>query len=75
MSAQATQGMSQGATQGAAQGAAQGGQMDKLDSAVDTIMKKTGHTGNRQTVEKISDGIRSIYKKITGKNIPIADQN
>ncbi|GAA97930.1 hypothetical protein E5Q_04610 [Mixia osmundae IAM 14324] len=59
----------------AAQQGATGGGMDKLDSAVDGAMKKTGHGGSRATTEKISDGIRTMFKKITGKQVPIEDKN
>ena len=37
--------------------------------------KKSGHGTSRATTEKISDGIRSGFKKMTGKDVPIKDQN
>lgn len=33
------------------------------DKGIVSILKKTGHGQSRQTVEKISDGIRSIFKE------------
>ncbi|ORY23191.1 hypothetical protein BCR39DRAFT_549698 [Naematelia encephala] len=52
-----------------------GGQMDALDKGIDGLLKKSGHSQSRATTEKISDGIRSIFKKVTGKDVPIKDQN
>lgn len=51
-----------------------GGQMDALDKGVDAIANKLGHKQSRSTVEKISDGIRKAYKKLTGKDVPIQDK-
>ncbi|TIB06253.1 hypothetical protein E3P96_00627 [Wallemia ichthyophaga] len=52
----------------------QTGQMDALDKGVDFAANKAGHKQSRGTVEKISDGIRKIYKKLTGKEVPIKDK-
>ncbi|EIM21891.1 hypothetical protein WALSEDRAFT_64125 [Wallemia mellicola CBS 633.66] len=49
-----------------------GGQMDALDKGVDAVANKLGHKQSRSTVEKISDG--SVYKKLTGKDVPIQDK-
>jgi hypothetical protein len=35
------------------------------DKGVDQILRKAGHAQNEQTVEKISDGVRSAYKKVS----------
>ncbi|KIS72115.1 uncharacterized protein UMAG_11441 [Mycosarcoma maydis] len=51
-----------------------GGQQDALDKAVQFGTKKAGHEQSGSTVEKISDGIRSGFKKLTGKDIPIEDK-
>ncbi|BFZ55412.1 hypothetical protein PYCC9005_002453 [Savitreella phatthalungensis] len=48
--------------------------MDALDKGVDFLSKKAGHGTSRNTTEKISDGIRSGFKKMTGKDVPIKDQ-
>ncbi|GAA5937741.1 hypothetical protein JCM1841_004774 [Sporobolomyces salmonicolor] len=50
------------------------GQGDALDKGIDSLLTKSGHTQNHSTVEKISDGARSLFKKVTGKNAPIADK-
>jgi len=50
------------------------GQQDALDKGVDAILGKAGHKQSAGTVEKISDGFRKFFKKITGKDVPIADQ-
>ncbi|WWC66304.1 uncharacterized protein I206_100205 [Kwoniella pini CBS 10737] len=50
------------------------GQQDALDKGVDYILGKAGHKQNASTTEKISDGIRSGFKKLTGKDIPIKDK-
>ncbi|EST06474.1 hypothetical protein PSEUBRA_004374 [Kalmanozyma brasiliensis GHG001] len=54
----------------------QGGapQQDALDKAVQMGSKKAGHEQNAGTTEKISDGIRSGFKKLTGKDVPIKDK-
>ncbi|GAA5829562.1 hypothetical protein JCM11251_000205 [Rhodosporidiobolus azoricus] len=51
------------------------GQGDALDKGVDSVLNKFGHGQNRKTTEKISDGIRSLFKKATGKDVPVKDQN
>lgn len=38
------------------------------------LSKKFGYGTSRATTEKISDGIRSGFKKMTGKDVPIKDQ-
>ncbi|WVW82332.1 hypothetical protein I302_104339 [Kwoniella bestiolae CBS 10118] len=64
--------MNPGATQAQAQG--QTGQQDALDKGVDYVLGKAGHKQNVSTTEKISDGVRSGFKKLTGKDIPIQDK-
>ncbi|CAD6914573.1 unnamed protein product [Tilletia controversa] len=49
-------------------------QQDAFDKGIDAALKKAGHGQNAGTVEKISDGIRSAFKKATGKDVPIADK-
>ncbi|KAJ9476639.1 hypothetical protein PHBOTO_000301 [Pseudozyma hubeiensis] len=51
-----------------------GQQQDALDKAVQFGTKKAGHEQNASTTEKISDGIRSGFKKLTGKDVPIQDK-
>ncbi|BGP22977.1 hypothetical protein JCM10295v2_001868 [Rhodotorula toruloides] len=46
----------------------------RLDKGVNTLLGKSGHAQKPATVEKISDGIRSGFKKLTGKDVPIKDQ-
>ncbi|OCF30377.1 hypothetical protein I317_04386 [Kwoniella heveanensis CBS 569] len=59
----------------AATGATTGaGQQDALDKGVDYALKQSGHGQNASTTEKISDGIRSGFKKLTGKDVPIQDK-
>ncbi|PWN97151.1 hypothetical protein FA09DRAFT_330788 [Tilletiopsis washingtonensis] len=55
---------------------AQGGayQQDGLDKGIDAVLKKTGHGQSESTTEKISDGFRSVFKKATGKDVPIKDK-
>ncbi|ORY59445.1 hypothetical protein BCR35DRAFT_201028 [Leucosporidium creatinivorum] len=62
-----------GTTAAPAAGQAQG-QGDALDKAVDFVGQKAGHRQSRGVTEKISDGIRSIFKKATGKDVPVKDQ-
>ncbi|KAK4058776.1 hypothetical protein OIO90_000222 [Microbotryomycetes sp. JL221] len=50
----------------------QGG--DALDKGVNTIANKLGKPQSRGTVEKISDGFRKVFKKATGKDVPIQDK-
>ncbi|GAA5944553.1 uncharacterized protein JCM15063_004919 [Sporobolomyces koalae] len=54
------------------QGGNQGG--DALDKGVNTILNKSGHGQKASTTEKISDGIRTGFKKLTGKDVPIQDK-
>ncbi|WWC86283.1 uncharacterized protein L201_001156 [Kwoniella dendrophila CBS 6074] len=63
--------MNPAATQGQAQAAPQ---QDALDKGVDYALGRAGHKQNASTTEKISDGIRSGFKKMTGKDIPIQDK-
>lgn len=36
-----------------------------LDKGVDSVLKKAGHGQNSGTTEKISDGIRGMFKKVS----------
>ncbi|KAI5117889.1 hypothetical protein M0805_001974 [Coniferiporia weirii] len=64
-----------GAGQGATNaGAGAGGNGDALDKGVDFAEKKSGHEMSHSTTEKISDGIRTGFKKMTGKDVPIKDK-
>ena len=58
----------QQAASGTAQPAGQAGQQseDYGDKAFDFIAKKTGHPVNRNTSEKITDGVRGAFEKVTG---------
>lgn len=38
-------------------------------AAFDMGMKKSGHNVDRNTSEKITDGARSAYEKVTGKTV------
>lgn len=65
----------QGSNAASSAGGASTGQQDYLDKAVQFGEQHVlGHSLNSQTTEKISDGIRSGYKSLTGKDIPIADK-
>ncbi|GAA5906123.1 hypothetical protein JCM8208_000638 [Rhodotorula glutinis] len=60
---------------GAPVSSTQGGNGDALDKGVQSMLNKSGHGGQSgSTVEKISDGIRTGFKKLTGKDVPIKDQ-
>lgn len=56
--------------------------LDALDKGVDLVQEHgfgQGQQKNESAVEqakdeKISDGIRSAYKKVAGKDVPIADK-
>ncbi|WRT64182.1 uncharacterized protein IL334_001111 [Kwoniella shivajii] len=61
-------------TQPAAAAPASTGQQDYLDKGVDMGLKKAGHGQDASKTEKISDGVRSGFKKLTGKDVPIADK-
>ncbi|PWN33840.1 uncharacterized protein FA14DRAFT_161497 [Meira miltonrushii] len=52
----------------------QGGQQDALDKGISAALDKSGHHQQNSTVEKISDGVRSAFKKVTGSDVPIADK-
>lgn len=47
-----------------------GAQKDYGDKAFDFLSKKTGHTFNAETSEKITDGARTVFEKVTGYVIP-----
>ncbi|CEJ94835.1 hypothetical protein VHEMI10344 [[Torrubiella] hemipterigena] len=51
-----------------AQGGA--GQQDYVDKAFDFVAKKSGHTIDRDTEEKITDQGRAMFEKATGKKVP-----
>lgn len=55
-----------GATNNAAAGGAAAGKEDYGDKAFDFVAKKSGHSVNRDTSEKITDGIRGGFEKLTG---------
>ncbi|GAA5989136.1 hypothetical protein JCM10908_001176 [Rhodotorula pacifica] len=60
---------------GTAQPAATGTGGDALDKGVAAALNKSGHGGQKAgTIEKISDGIRTGFKKLTGKDVPVKDQ-
>ncbi|EIN08902.1 hypothetical protein PUNSTDRAFT_134076 [Punctularia strigosozonata HHB-11173 SS5] len=48
---------------------------DALDKGVDFLEKKAGHEQSHSTTEKISDGIRTGFKKMAGKDVPVQDKN
>ncbi|KAL5521213.1 hypothetical protein ACEPAG_9136 [Sanghuangporus baumii] len=54
---------------------ASGGNGDMLDKGVDFAESKAGHEQSHSTTEKISDGMRTGFKKISGKDVPIQDKN
>lgn len=68
--------MDQQAAQGAQQGSNQsGGQEDYLDKGVDFAEKKFGQgkidpQKERGMNEKVTDGARGMFEKVTGKHIP-----
>jgi len=45
------------------------GQEDYADKGLDVIEKKFGHTQSRNTNEKITDGARNLFEKVTGKKV------
>ena len=47
---------------------------DALDKGVSGLLSKSGHAQSGSTTEKISDGIRTGFKKLTGKDVPVKDQ-
>ncbi|WVO20012.1 uncharacterized protein IAS62_001302 [Cryptococcus decagattii] len=63
-----------GQTAGTAGTAGATGQQDALDKGVDAALNRAGHGQSHSTTEKISDGIRTIFKKATGKDVPIKDK-
>lgn len=46
---------------------------DSSDKGVDQLLGRAGHKQSAGTTEKISDGIRSGFKKLTGRDVPIQD--
>jgi hypothetical protein len=42
-----------------------------VDKGIDSILGKAGHKQNAGTTEKISDGVRSMFKKVS--SIPGAE--
>ncbi|KNX50032.2 hypothetical protein CNBG_9348 [Cryptococcus deuterogattii R265] len=46
----------------------------RLDKGVDAALNRAGHGQSHSTTEKISDGIRKVFKKATGKDVPIQDK-
>ncbi|PMD41976.1 hypothetical protein L207DRAFT_580653 [Hyaloscypha variabilis F] len=59
----------QGAVQGQGQAVGSNQNEDYGDKGLDFIEKKTGHTMGRDTNEKITDGVRGMYEKATGKSV------
>ncbi|KDQ60170.1 hypothetical protein JAAARDRAFT_191572 [Jaapia argillacea MUCL 33604] len=72
----ASQGVQQpGLAMGGATGAGGGGGGgDALDKGVDYAERRAGHEQSHSTTEKISDGLRTAFKKATGKDVPIQDK-
>ncbi|ERS98792.1 uncharacterized protein SPSK_04686 [Sporothrix schenckii 1099-18] len=56
-----------GGAAGGAGGAA--GKQDYGDKAFNFVSKKTGHQVNPETSEKITDGARGAFEKVTGKKV------
>ncbi|SCZ95877.1 BZ3500_MvSof-1268-A1-R1_Chr8-1g09855 [Microbotryum saponariae] len=54
--------------------AQQGTGGDALDKGVDAVLKKAGKGQSASTTEKISDGVRTGFKKLTGKDVPVQDK-
>ncbi|WVO12945.1 hypothetical protein L204_100554 [Cryptococcus depauperatus] len=53
-----------------------GTQQDALDKGVSAALKGFGYTNqNPGMVEKASDAVRSGFKQVTGRDIPIKDNN
>jgi len=42
---------------------------DYGDKGLDFVEKKSGHTMGRDTNEKITDGARGLFEKVTGKKV------
>ncbi|CAK7213861.1 hypothetical protein SCUCBS95973_001942 [Sporothrix curviconia] len=60
----------QQAAGGAANNAAAGAQKEDYgDKAFDFVAKKSGHSVDRNTSEKITDGARGAFEKLTGKKV------
>lgn len=45
-----------------------------LDKGLNQLANRMGKPQSRGTIEKVSDGIRKAFKKATGKDVPIKDQ-
>lgn len=51
------------------------GQQDYLDKAIQFGEQRAlGHQLDKSTTEKISDGVRSGFKSLTGKDLPVPDK-
>ncbi|CAK7563361.1 MAG: hypothetical protein SEPTF4163_001228 [Sporothrix epigloea] len=60
----------QQAAGGVAGNAAPGAQKEDYgDKAFDFVSKKSGHQVDRNTSEKITDGARGAFEKLTGKKV------
>ncbi|EEY17138.1 hypothetical protein D7B24_001230 [Verticillium nonalfalfae] len=46
------------------------GKQDYVDKAFDAGVKKSGHSMDRNTQEKVTDAGRGMFEKQTGKNVP-----
>ncbi|EIW72798.1 hypothetical protein TREMEDRAFT_58968 [Tremella mesenterica DSM 1558] len=56
------------------------GQQDALDKGVSAALGKAGHGQSASTTEKISDGLRGAFKKVSHSNfllanLPVTDDN
>ncbi|WVQ80564.1 hypothetical protein IAT38_002669 [Cryptococcus sp. DSM 104549] len=73
---QATNNAGGGGILGNLSGASQAfdGQQDALDKAVGAGLKQFGYSDNEAVTEGVSDQIRTQFKNITGKDIPIEDK-
>jgi len=56
------------------QGSQSGGGGDFLDKGVNYAEQRSGHPQSASTTEKASDGLRSGFKKMTGRDVPIQDK-
>ncbi|KLO11191.1 hypothetical protein SCHPADRAFT_906216 [Schizopora paradoxa] len=64
-----------GQGQGQGMNATGGGGGDALDKGVDFLERKVGHEQSHSTTEKISDGLRKGFQKMTGRDVPIQDKD
>ena len=51
---------------GQGMGQPMGQKQDPVDKVFDTVSKKSGHDMAPQTDEKITDGARGLFEKVTG---------